>query len=293
LELLLEHVGKGFFYIIIISMPIVLTAAGIGLVVGILQAVTQVQEQTIAAAPKILAVFLVILIGGVMIVRILHNYLTDAIKLSLETIPQSGNNALPPEGWVDPNKSRYEFFNDTRFKRRKDKPSFSELISKPADSPFLRTKDPKEPDVYTPAPPIPDASIAEEIENYKNMQGTDRETRAIPSTEQKTPVIPPLSTPDTNPSISVLPNLDEPPAVDPSEINSKNQIASGYDSNSQQITGAAAYLTPDGQQDFNYKVKGSTIIIQDNEKNTSYSSNNSYSKQKIKNNRGAIILEAE
>ena len=39
-----------------------LVAAGIGLVVGILQAVTQVQEQTIAAAPKILGVFLVIML---------------------------------------------------------------------------------------------------------------------------------------------------------------------------------------------------------------------------------------
>ena len=47
-----------------ISMPAVLTAASIGLVVGILQAVTQVQEQTIAAAPKVLGVFLVIMIMG-------------------------------------------------------------------------------------------------------------------------------------------------------------------------------------------------------------------------------------
>ena len=45
-----------------ISMPCVLTAAAIGLVVGIIQAVTQVQEQTIAAAPKIFAVFLVTVI---------------------------------------------------------------------------------------------------------------------------------------------------------------------------------------------------------------------------------------
>ena len=62
MEFLLEYLAKGFLIMLAISMPCVLTAAGIGLVVGILQAVTQVQEQTIAAAPKILGVFLVIII---------------------------------------------------------------------------------------------------------------------------------------------------------------------------------------------------------------------------------------
>ena len=57
MELLMEYMARGFLVMLTISMPCVLVAAGIGLVVGILQAVTQVQEQTIAAAPKILGVF--------------------------------------------------------------------------------------------------------------------------------------------------------------------------------------------------------------------------------------------
>ena len=64
MEMLTEYLAKGFMVMLSISMPCVLTAAAIGLVVGIIQAVTQVQEQTIAAAPKIFAVFLVIVIGG-------------------------------------------------------------------------------------------------------------------------------------------------------------------------------------------------------------------------------------
>ena len=64
MDLLLEQLGKGFITMLLIAMPAVLTAAAIGLVVGILQAVTQVQEQTIAAAPKILGVFLVIMLMG-------------------------------------------------------------------------------------------------------------------------------------------------------------------------------------------------------------------------------------
>lgn len=73
IEILAEYLSKGFITMLTISMPCVLVAAGIGLVVGILQAVTQVQEQTIAAAPKILGVFLVIIIGGFGFIRLLTN----------------------------------------------------------------------------------------------------------------------------------------------------------------------------------------------------------------------------
>ena len=51
-EILAEYLARGFMVMLTISMPCVLVAAGIGLVVGILQAVTQVQEQTIAALLK-------------------------------------------------------------------------------------------------------------------------------------------------------------------------------------------------------------------------------------------------
>ena len=57
MEVLVEYLGKGFMVMLMISMPCVLMAALVGLVVGILQAVTQVQEQTIAAAPKIVLVY--------------------------------------------------------------------------------------------------------------------------------------------------------------------------------------------------------------------------------------------
>ena len=57
LEVLVEYLAQGFLIMLAISMPCVLVAAGIGLVVGILQAVTQVQEQSISAAPKNLCVF--------------------------------------------------------------------------------------------------------------------------------------------------------------------------------------------------------------------------------------------
>ena len=42
MEVLVEYLGKGFMVMLMISMPCVLMAALVGLVVGILQAVTQV-----------------------------------------------------------------------------------------------------------------------------------------------------------------------------------------------------------------------------------------------------------
>ena len=91
MELLLEYMGKGFVTMLMISMPCVLVAAGIGLVVGILQAVTQVQEQTIAAAPKILGVFLVLMILGVGYIKLLTNLLQEGFSLAFNQIPTSDN----------------------------------------------------------------------------------------------------------------------------------------------------------------------------------------------------------
>ena len=97
MELLMEYMARGFMTMLTISMPCVLTAAGIGLVVGILQAVTQVQEQTIAAAPKILAVFLVITIGGYGFVRLLTNLTTDGFAMAFNVIPKNDEFVLPSD----------------------------------------------------------------------------------------------------------------------------------------------------------------------------------------------------
>ncbi|RAI15123.1 MAG: hypothetical protein DKM22_06455 [Candidatus Melainabacteria bacterium] len=97
MELLMEYMAKGFMTMLMISMPCVLTAAGIGLVVGILQAVTQVQEQTIAAAPKILAVFLVITIGGYGFVRLLTNLTTEGFAMAFNVIPKNDEFVLPSD----------------------------------------------------------------------------------------------------------------------------------------------------------------------------------------------------
>jgi flagellar biosynthesis protein FliQ len=96
MELLLEHLGHGLMLSLLLSLPSVLTAAAIGLVVGILQAVTQVQEQTIAAAPKIVGVFAIILLGGGLMMSMTSDYVRESFHIAFNEIPQDGLFILPP-----------------------------------------------------------------------------------------------------------------------------------------------------------------------------------------------------
>lgn len=94
MDFLTDELGKGLFIMLLLSMPAVLTAAGIGLVVGILQAVTQVQEQTIAAAPKILGVFLVIMIMGPFSMSTLIDLFRTSANVAFDIIPHSDEMVL-------------------------------------------------------------------------------------------------------------------------------------------------------------------------------------------------------
>lgn len=136
MELLLEHLAKGFVTMLIISMPCVLTAAAIGLVVGILQAVTQVQEQTIAAAPKILAVFLMIIILGHTFVQMLENYFYESVSIAFNYIPKSESYVLPPEGF-----SSTKGFMDGKGTKDIEKPSIEEIMKNPGKVPYLGKQD--------------------------------------------------------------------------------------------------------------------------------------------------------
>jgi len=87
MEYLLAHVDRGIYLALLLSMPAVLLAAALGLVVGILQAVTQVQEQTIAAAPKILGVFLLLVFGGGLMMNAMNEYMRESFAIGFQEIP--------------------------------------------------------------------------------------------------------------------------------------------------------------------------------------------------------------
>lgn len=97
MEILVEYLAKGFMTMLSISMPCVLVAAGVGLVVGILQAVTQVQEQTIAAAPKICLVFLSIVLMGGYFLKILTNFVFEGVNIAFQVVPKSETYVIPSD----------------------------------------------------------------------------------------------------------------------------------------------------------------------------------------------------
>lgn len=59
---ILDLARDSIWLLLIISGPVMLTALAVGTMIGILQALTQVQEATIVFVPKIIAVFLVLLL---------------------------------------------------------------------------------------------------------------------------------------------------------------------------------------------------------------------------------------
>lgn len=58
-EMVIAIVRDAFYYVLLISGPLLLLSLVVGLVVSIFQAATSISEQTLTFAPKILVVFIV------------------------------------------------------------------------------------------------------------------------------------------------------------------------------------------------------------------------------------------
>lgn len=76
-EAVTEITNKALYLIIKVSMPILLVSLIIGLVVSIFQTVTSIQEQTLTFIPKIIGVFLTIMIMGQWMLNLIIEYTTD------------------------------------------------------------------------------------------------------------------------------------------------------------------------------------------------------------------------
>lgn len=94
-------VRDGVIVILVISGPMVLTAAFIGLAIGILQAATQVQEQTIGSALKIIGVFALVIFAGFWMYQYLRNYTFRTLTSAFTFIPQQTQKAVPKDAFKD------------------------------------------------------------------------------------------------------------------------------------------------------------------------------------------------
>lgn len=76
-EAVLDVAIETIWTIIITSAPLLIISLIVGLVVSIFQSVTSIQEQTLTFVPKILAIFVCMLIFGSFILNTIVGFMTE------------------------------------------------------------------------------------------------------------------------------------------------------------------------------------------------------------------------
>jgi len=77
----LDLLKSAFMNTMKVSAPIMLVAMAVGLVISVLQATTQVQEQTLSFVPKMIAVIFSLIIFGSFMMNTLVGFLGDIFEL--------------------------------------------------------------------------------------------------------------------------------------------------------------------------------------------------------------------
>ncbi len=76
-DLVVQMAREALFMVMLISAPMLGLGMLVGILVSVFQATTQIQEQTLAFIPKIVAVFVAILIFGPWMLRLLTDYVRE------------------------------------------------------------------------------------------------------------------------------------------------------------------------------------------------------------------------
>lgn len=79
--LVLDIMRNAYLTIIKVSAPVLIISLVVGLFISILQATTQVQEQTLSFVPKIVAVLLALIIFGSFMLNGLISFFTYIFKI--------------------------------------------------------------------------------------------------------------------------------------------------------------------------------------------------------------------
>jgi len=76
-DTILDLTRQAMVIILMLSMPILLTALAVGLLIGMFQAATQINEMTLSFIPKLFAVVLAILLAGPWMLHLLVDFTTN------------------------------------------------------------------------------------------------------------------------------------------------------------------------------------------------------------------------
>ncbi len=80
--LVFDLFSRAISLVLTASAPMLIAALIVGLIISIFQATTQIQEQTLAFVPKIIVIFLVLLVAGPWIITSLVDF-TNELFMSM------------------------------------------------------------------------------------------------------------------------------------------------------------------------------------------------------------------
>jgi flagellar biosynthetic protein FliQ len=76
---------QGLYLLLMVAAPVLLTILGVGLIVSIFQAATQIHEATLSFVPKLIAAVAVLAVAGPWMLTTLVEY----IQRTLQSIPNA------------------------------------------------------------------------------------------------------------------------------------------------------------------------------------------------------------
>lgn len=205
-----QAIRDGIIVVLVISGPLVLAAAFIGLVVGILQAATQVQEQTIGSALKIIGVFALIIVAGFWMYQYLNQYTTRTFANAFTFIPRQTQKAVP-SGAFEEEEFQESFKEKSDLEEAFSRPLKAEPLSiegtgskateggLPPGIPYLGAPD-------IPKPPVLSKILPPEIKVQKFPKELLKPVVPLADYQEPKPVLP--SSPDMNDQVMSQDDLE-------------------------------------------------------------------------------------
>ena len=79
-EVIIDIFTQTLVLIIKVSAPMLLVSLVVGLIISILQTITSIQEQTLTFVPKLLAIFLTLMLAGNWILTTLKEFIVELFQ---------------------------------------------------------------------------------------------------------------------------------------------------------------------------------------------------------------------
>lgn len=80
-QLVLDVLHDAFMKTLLISGPVLVVSMIVGFIISVLQATTQIQEQTLSFVPKLIAAFITLILAGNFMLNLLLEFTHTIFKL--------------------------------------------------------------------------------------------------------------------------------------------------------------------------------------------------------------------